>query len=50
MVDTVERAVTRRKYALAVFLNIKGAFGTLIEEGMQRHGVDAELLAGSAPT
>jgi hypothetical protein len=49
MVDTVERAVTRRKYALAVFLDIKGAFDNLTSEwiakGMQRHGVDAEITS-----
>jgi hypothetical protein len=46
-VDTAEKAILRRNVALAVFLDIKGAFDNLttesIEDGMNSHGAEDEL-------
>ena len=48
LVNTVERAIMRGKIALAVFLDIEGAFDNAtahaIEKGMQNHGVDIDTI------
>jgi hypothetical protein len=47
LVDTDKKAILRRNVALAVFLDIKGAFDNLntesIEDGMNSHGAEDEL-------
>jgi hypothetical protein len=46
-VDTAEKAILCRYVALALFLDIKGAFDNLttesIEDGMNSHGVEEEF-------
>ena len=48
VVDRVERALSTRKVALAVFLDIEGAFDNAtshaIETGMREHGVDEDCI------
>ena len=49
MTDLAEKALHRKHVALAVFLDIQGAFDTLsseaVERGMQKHGVEEKLTS-----
>ena len=48
VVDRIERAISKRKVALAVFLDIEGAFDNAtshaIEKGMREHGADDDSI------
>jgi ribonuclease HI len=49
MTDLAEKALHRKHVALAVFLDIQGAFDTLsseaVERGMRKHGVEEKLTS-----
>jgi hypothetical protein len=49
MTDLAEKPLHSKHVALAVFLDIQGAFDTLsseaVERGMQKHGVEEKLTS-----